>query len=94
MARPMITTLAERPEFIERVYDIEDAWPAFMGADAVANALFHRVAGDFPQLCVMATDQDGSPVARGRSIPFRLGRLRRGELPDGGRVRDGGEHST
>jgi GNAT superfamily N-acetyltransferase len=84
MAQLMITTLAERPELIERVYDIEDTWPAFMGADAVANALFHRVAGDFPQFCVMATDEDGTPVARGRSIPFRFGGPRREELPDGG----------
>jgi hypothetical protein len=62
MAQLMITTLAERTELIERVYDIEDTWPAFMGADAVANALFHRVAGDFPHFCVMATGEDGSPV--------------------------------
>ncbi|HEY3872919.1 MAG TPA: hypothetical protein VGM10_31470 [Actinocrinis sp.] len=84
MAELTITTLAERPELIERVYDIEDTWPAFMGADAVANALFHRVAGDFPQYCVMATEADGTPVARGRSIPFRFGDPRRGQLPEDG----------
>ena len=81
---PTITTLAERPELIGRIYDVEDVWPAFMNADALANALFYRVAEDFPEYCVMATDQDGTPVARGRSIPFRFGGPRRQELPDGG----------
>lgn len=84
MAALTISTLAERPDLIERVYDIEDTWPAFMSADALANALFYRVAGDFPQFCVMATDEDDVPVARGRSIPFRFGGPRREELPDGG----------
>lgn len=84
MAELTITTLAERPELIERVYDVEDAWPPFMSGDPVANALFHRVAEDFPQYCVMATDADGTPVARGRSVPFRFGAPRREELPDDG----------
>jgi GNAT superfamily N-acetyltransferase len=79
-----ITTLAERPELIERVYDVEDTWPAFMGGDALGNALFHRVAADFPHYCVMAVDEDGTPVARGRSIPFGFGGPHREELPDGG----------
>jgi GNAT superfamily N-acetyltransferase len=84
MAKLTITTLAERPELIERVYDIEDNWPAFMSGDALANAMFHRVAGDFPEFCVMATDEDGTPVARGRGIPFRFGAPPREQLPDGG----------
>ncbi|WHM36809.1 N-acetyltransferase [Streptomyces sp. BPTC-684] len=79
-----ITTLADRPELIERVYDIENTWPAFIDGDTVANALLHRVAADFPEFCVMATDQDGTPVARGLSIPFRFGVPQREELPDGG----------
>jgi GNAT superfamily N-acetyltransferase len=84
MSKLTITTLAERPELIEHVYDVEDPWPAFMGGDALGNALFHRVAADFPQYCVMATDEDGTPVARGRSIPFHFGGPNRDELPDGG----------
>jgi GNAT superfamily N-acetyltransferase len=80
-----ITTLAERPELISRIYEVQDTWPQFMGHDVLANALFHRVAADFPQFCVMATDQDGTPVARGRSVPFRLGGATyREQLPDGG----------
>jgi hypothetical protein len=85
MATLQITTLAERPELIGRVYEVQDTWPQFMGHDVLANALFHRVAADFPQFCVMATDQDGTPVARGRSVPFRLGGAAyREHLPDGG----------
>jgi hypothetical protein len=84
MTELTITTLAERPELIERVYDVENTWPAFMAGDAVANALFWRVAEDYPAYCVMATDPGGTPVARGRSIPLRLGGPDREELPDGG----------
>jgi hypothetical protein len=84
MAGLTISTLAERPDFVDRIYDIENTWPAFMGGDALANALFHRVAEDFPEFCVVATDEDGAPVARGRSIPFRFGDPDREELPDGG----------
>jgi GNAT superfamily N-acetyltransferase len=84
MTKLTITTLAERPELIGRVYDVENTWPSFMGGDAVGNALFGRVAGDFPQFCVMATDSAGTPVARGRSVPFHFGGPGREELPDGG----------
>jgi GNAT superfamily N-acetyltransferase len=79
-----ISTLAERPELVDRVYEVEDTWPAFMAGDALANALFHRVAQDFPEFCVLATDEDGVPVARGRGIPFRFGAEDRLELPAGG----------
>ena len=85
MTTVTITTLAERPELISRIYEVQDTWPQFMGHGVLANALFHRVATDFPQFCVMATDQDGTPVARGRSVPFRLGGATyREQLPDGG----------
>lgn len=79
-----ITTYAERPELLDRVYELRDTWPAFMSGDPVANALFWQVAPAFPHLNVVAT-HDGRPVARGRAIPF-AGEVdgRRGPLPDGG----------
>jgi GNAT superfamily N-acetyltransferase len=81
----MITTFAERPELIDKVYTMADIWPAFMGHDMVANALFRQVVPKFPHLCIAATDPDGVLVARARAIPFRWNRpSRRRELPDGG----------
>jgi hypothetical protein len=65
----VITTLAERPDLIDRVYDMQDSWPDFYFGDPLANALLHRVAGDFPEYCAMATTSDGTPVARAPSFP-------------------------
>lgn len=79
-----ITTLVERPEYVTRVYEMDDPWPEFMGKDPVANALFHRVGQEFPEYCVIATLPDGTPVARGRSAPFAFGVAGREELPDQG----------
>ncbi len=78
-----ITTCAERPELIPRVYEINDEWPAFMLHDPVGNALFHRVIEEFPWYCVVATAA-GRVVARGRSAPFDAGRPGRTETPDQG----------
>src|SRR3954447_2756731 len=76
----VVTTYAERPEYVPRVYDMADAWPRFMGHDKVANALFWRVVGTFPELCSVAT-VDGRPVARARAAPFALhGGDRQGKL--------------
>jgi GNAT superfamily N-acetyltransferase len=78
--RITITTCAERPELIPRGYEIDEDWPAFMLHDPVGNALFNRVAEDFPHHCVVATDGD-RVVARGRSVPFNAELPGREELP-------------
>ena len=80
----VLKTFAERPEFIPRVYDLDDTWPEFMGHDVLASALFWQVVPAFPELCVIATDDDW-PVARARAIPFSLKSWSpEGELPEGG----------
>lgn len=79
-----ISTLAQRPEYVSRVYEMADTWPEFMGRDPVANALFHRVGAEFPEYCVIGTLPDGTPVARGRAAPFAFGVAGRDELPDQG----------
>lgn len=83
MSELVITTLAERPELLDRLYDLEDSWPEFMGHDPVANALFHQIAVLFPAYNVVAT-QDDQVVARGRAVPFAFPMEDRPELPDGG----------
>src|SRR5262245_1402260 len=75
-----IHRLDQRPDLVDRVYDMDDGWPEFMGMDPVANALMWRVAQEFPHLCLVGTEDDGSVVARGRAVPF----VDRGQLPDGG----------
>jgi len=78
-----ITTLAERPELADRIYDIWNVWPEFMLHDPIANSLMGRVQHLFQEQCVVATE-DGELIAHGRSIPFVFPDEDRSELPDGG----------
>lgn len=78
-----ITTLAERPELLQHLYDFKDAWPKFMLQDPIGNSLMGRVQELFPDQCVVATE-DGELVAHGRSIPFAFPAEDRLELPDAG----------
>ncbi|MEV4442918.1 N-acetyltransferase [Streptomyces sp. NPDC049577] len=79
----LITSLAERPSLVSRIYEISETWPAFIPHDPVAGALLGRVAEDFPHYCVVATDGD-RVVARGLSVPFGAGLDGREEMPDKG----------
>jgi GNAT superfamily N-acetyltransferase len=79
----VITTLAERPEYLERMYEFADTWPKFMFNDPIGNALMGQVAANFPDQCLVATE-DGEPVAHGRSIPFAYPDENRTQLPADG----------
>jgi GNAT superfamily N-acetyltransferase len=80
----VITTFAERPEYVRNAFDMPDAWPDFMREDEVASALLPDVIGTFPHLSVLAT-LDGVQVGRGLAVPFALHTDRRkGELPASG----------
>jgi GNAT superfamily N-acetyltransferase len=80
----IISRLSERPDLLERVYEVDPKWPEFMRADPVMNAFFGQVAGAFPHLCVAATDASGALVATGRAMAFTFDLPGRGALPDGG----------
>ncbi|ANP52465.1 GNAT superfamily N-acetyltransferase [Streptomyces griseochromogenes] len=79
----LITPLTERPSLTSRLYEMTETWPAFIPQDLVAGALLSRVAEDFPEYCVVATDGD-RVVARGLSVPFDAGLDGREEMPDKG----------
>lgn len=79
-----IHRLDQRPDLIDRVYEVENTWPTFMSKDPVANALYWQVAAAFPHLCAVATDENDKVVATGRAVAFALNAPRRGALPDGG----------
>ena len=80
----MIHRLSDRPDLIDRVYEVDFNWPDFMTADPVMNAFFEQVAGAFPHLCVAATDASGAVAATGRAMAFTFDLPGRGALPDGG----------
>ena len=83
MPEIVITTLAERPEYRERMYEFADAWPDFMHNDPIGNAFMSQVPDNFPDQCLVATE-DGELVAHGRSIPFVFPDENRTELPSSG----------
>jgi GNAT superfamily N-acetyltransferase len=78
-----ITTLAARPELVEKFDELDGIWPEFVTHDRIGDALFGLVAEAFPEQCVVATD-GGELVAVGRSVPFVFPDEGRTELPDGG----------
>jgi GNAT superfamily N-acetyltransferase len=84
MSGVTIHRLDERPDLIDRVYEVDSTWPDFMTRDPVANALYWQVAQTFPQLCAVATDESDAVVATGRALHFALDLPNRGSLPDGG----------
>jgi GNAT superfamily N-acetyltransferase len=84
MSGIIIHRLDQRPDLIERVYEVDSTWPDFMTRDPVANALYWQVAETFPQLCAVATDESDAVVATGRALAFVLDMPDRGALPDGG----------
>lgn len=78
-----ISTLDERPQLSDRVWEFPDGWQEFMTKDPVAGVLLDRVPREFPRYCVVATD-GGRVVARGLAVPFDAAGEGREELPDRG----------
>jgi hypothetical protein len=72
MSDVIIHRLSERPDLIDRVYEVDSSWPRFMGADPVMNAFFGRIAGTFPHLCAVATDAGGAVAGTARALAFAL----------------------
>jgi GNAT superfamily N-acetyltransferase len=76
-----ISSLAERPDMLERVYAMADSWPEFVLQDPVGWAHFPRIAAELPQYVLFAEDERGEVVANAYSVPFALDTAGRGELP-------------
>ncbi|MFB7527999.1 N-acetyltransferase [Streptomyces sp. NPDC056178] len=79
-----ITTLAARPELAGAAGRMPDSWPGFVLEDLVGWANYPRIAVDFPEYVLVATDEDGAVVARAYSVPFALRAPGREGLPEGG----------
>ncbi|MVO85931.1 N-acetyltransferase [Streptomyces sp. p1417] len=79
-----ITTLAERPELTGAMWAMPDTWAEFVQYDLVAWSHMVRIAVEWPEYVLIATDDAGRVVARAFSVPFALRAEGRGELPDGG----------
>lgn len=78
-----ITTLAERPEFTDSLWDMESSWAEFMFNDPLAD-LYYPFAHQSYADCVMVADDSAEPgrlVARSCMVPFAYSGE---ELPDDG----------
>ncbi|NUS81125.1 MAG: N-acetyltransferase, partial [Streptomyces sp.] len=76
-----VSSLAERPDDLERAVGMADSWPEFVTRDLVGDYHYGRIAREFPAYVLFAEDERGEVVATGFSVPFALGAEGRGELP-------------
>ncbi|MEU0110717.1 MULTISPECIES: N-acetyltransferase [unclassified Streptomyces] len=79
-----ISSLADRPDMLERVVGMADTWPEFVIQDLVGAAHYPRIAAELPQYVLFAEDERGEVVASAYSVPFALGAEGRGTLPGNG----------
>ncbi|MFI6505276.1 N-acetyltransferase [Nonomuraea typhae] len=77
-----ITTLADRPELADTLWDMDTAWPEFMFNDPIADLFYAVATSQYADYVLVATDERGEQVARACMIPF----ISRddGELPEDG----------
>ncbi|GAA1889493.1 N-acetyltransferase [Lapillicoccus jejuensis] len=73
-------TLAERPELLDVLWDMETSWPEFMKHDPIGNGYYASLER-FAEYVLVGLDGEGRMVAKAHSVPFVLGG---GELPDAG----------
>ncbi|MBQ1099301.1 N-acetyltransferase [Streptomyces sp. b94] len=79
--KPTVSSLAERPEMLDRVREMADNWPAFAVEDLSGNAHYPRIAVELPEYVQFAEDEHGEVVAHAHSVPFALHAEGRGTLP-------------
>jgi GNAT superfamily N-acetyltransferase len=76
-----VSSLAERPEMLERVVGMADTLPEFAVQDLVGNAHYGRIPRELPEYVLVAEDERGEVVAHAYSVPFALAAEGRGRLP-------------
>lgn len=71
----LIASLAERPDFADRLFELDDLWPTFMQQDPVSDLFYPRAATTYAEFVLLAFDAaDRSvPVARSCAVPFAMG---------------------
>jgi GNAT superfamily N-acetyltransferase len=76
-----VSSLAERPEMLERVVQMANTWPEFAVQDLVGDAHYGRIPRELPEYALFAEDEHGEVVAHAYSVPFALAAEGRGRLP-------------
>ncbi len=67
-----VSTISERPDLVDALWDLGDLWPPFMLHDPTADLYYDRCTRLFPDLVLVAEDAraPGTVVARGFAVPF------------------------
>ncbi len=76
-----ISVLADRPDFVEAMWNMPNSWPEFMRHDPIGGLFYGNVEERFADYVLVAQDETGEVVACAYSIPFVL---EGGALPDNG----------
>jgi hypothetical protein len=75
-----ISVLADRPDLLETMWEMESPWPEFMKHDPIGNT-YYALAEQFADCILMVEDPSGTLVAKAFSAPFCY---TDDELPDDG----------
>ncbi|AJE87384.1 hypothetical protein SLNWT_7008 [Streptomyces albus] len=78
-----ICTLADRPELLADIWELNPTWPEFMYHGPIADAHYGQFVDTFHDYTLVAIDQ-GRVVARGHSVPFAFDLPGRRALPPDG----------
>ncbi|GIH05094.1 hypothetical protein Rhe02_31610 [Rhizocola hellebori] len=76
-----ISVLADRPDLLETMWEMESPWPEFMRHDPIGNT-YYALAEQFADCILMVEDSVGKQLAKAFSAPFHLADGE--ELPDDG----------
>lgn len=61
--QPRISSLADRPDMLERVVGMADTWPEFVIQDLVGAAHYPRIATELPEYALFAEDESAEQFA-------------------------------
>lgn len=67
-----ISTIAERPDLVDAMWDMENSWPEFMRHDPIGGLYYGNCTTLFAGFVLVAQDEQGEIVAQAHSIPFVL----------------------
>lgn len=67
-----ISTLADRPDLAEAMWEMENSWPEFMRHDPIGGLYYGNCTTLFADYVLVAQGEDGAVVAQAHSIPFTL----------------------
>lgn len=75
-----ITTLAERPDLVDPMWEMETSWPEFMRHDPIGGLYYGNCTTLFAEFVLVGCDSTGTVVSVAHSLPVE----HEGDLPPNG----------